>query len=174
MSRTFGATALVWLVMVGMASAQEIQTSTSAAVAAELSQVLADRELGAIAAKDSVDEDRFVAALAFPGQLLVVSARYEVPVYLVEKIASGDFREVYMDLNSASIAGTKTLITDTGADGLPADGSTVDVVTTDAGTLRLDGAGSGGELSDDEYRAAADDADQQYTRMLRALLAQAR
>ena len=174
MSKVVGTGAFWWLAMVAMTSAQETQTSMSAAVAVELAQVLADRGLGAMAAKDTVDDDRFVAALAFPGQLLVVSARYEAPVYLVEKIARGDFREVYMDLNAASIAGTKILITDTGADGVHGDGTTVDVVATDDRTVRLDGARSGGGLSDDEYQAAAEDADRQYTRMLQALLTQAR
>lgn len=53
------------------------------------------RQLDAVAAKDTVDEAGYVAALAFPGQLLVVSARYEVPVYLEEKLGNGQFREVY-------------------------------------------------------------------------------
>ena len=87
-------------------------------MAAELAELLTAAGLGAIAARDTADEDRFVAALSFPGSLLVVSARYEVPIYVEQKIADAEYREVYIDLNAASIPQTKVLITDTGADGL--------------------------------------------------------
>ena len=90
----------------------------SAALAEELAQLLNGAQLDAIAAKDSEGTDRYVAALAFPGQLIVVSARYEGPMYVEAKISNGEYREVYLDLNGASIPDTKVLITDVGADGL--------------------------------------------------------
>lgn len=156
----------------GAAWAQE---PASASLAAELSSALAERELEAMAARDAADEeDRFVAALAFPGQLLVVSARYEVPTLIEQKIANGDYREVYIDLNAASIAGSKVLVTDLGANGLRASDRTVDMFTTDEMTLRLDGDGSGGQLSDEEYESAVADADERYARMLNALIGQVR
>ena len=55
---------------------------------------MTNAELDALAGRDPTGEDRFVAALAFPGQLLVVSARYEVPIYVEDKIAKGEYREV--------------------------------------------------------------------------------
>ena len=73
---------------IGSAGAQESQ---SAPLATELSEVMAAGQLGAIAAKDASDEGRYVAALGFPGQLLVVSARYEVPLYVDEKIENREF-----------------------------------------------------------------------------------
>ena len=154
------------VVSVGSATAQE-----SAPLAAQLSELMTSGQLEAVAGKDTVDDDRYVAALAFPGQLLVVSARYEVPVYIEEKLANGQFREVYLDLNQASIAGTKVLITDVGANGLLADDAGVDMVDGGSGVLRLDGGGP--QLSSDAYRSAVADADQQYARMLRTLIAQA-
>ena len=66
---------------VGSAGAQESQ---SAPLAAELSEVMTAGQLDAIAVKDGSDEGRYIAALAFPGQLLVVSAQYEVPLYVDE------------------------------------------------------------------------------------------
>ena len=146
--------------------------SGSSDPALELARLMSAQQLDSVAAKDTEGVDRFVAALGFPGQLLVVSARYEVPLYVNEKIANKDYREVYIDLNTASIAGTKFLVTDSGADGLSADGAVVDVVDTGSGVLRLDGDWGGQSMSEAEYRDAFADVDRQYTRMLRALIAQ--
>ena len=148
------------------------QDSTSAALAEELAGLMASGQLEALASKDTVDEDRFVAALAFPGQLLVVSARYEVPIAVEQKIASGQYRDVYIDLNTRSIAGTRTLITDSGANGLRGEDSTVDVVDNAGQILLLDGNGNGGQMSNDEYQGAVAEVDSQYSRMLSALIAQ--
>ena len=151
---------------IGSAGAQESQ---SAPLATELSEVMAAGQLDAIAAKDASDEGRYVAALAFPGQLLVVSARYEVPLYVDEKIENRQFRDVYIDLNTASIAGTKVLVTDIGANGLLANDAGVDTYDDGSGVLRLDGTGTGVD-----YDGAVADADREYARLLRALIDQAR
>ncbi len=131
----------------------------SAALAEELAQLLNDAQLDAIAAKDSEGTDRYVAALAFPGQLIVVSARYEVPMYIEAKISNGEYREVYLDLNGASIPDTKVLITDVGADGLMSGDETADMVDTGSGPALFDGDA---------------DAEVQYVRMLNALISEAR
>ncbi len=153
------------------------QGTMSAALAAELSEVMAAAQLDAVAAKDLEGDDRFVAALAFPGQLLVVSARYEVPIYVREKISNGQYRDVYIDLNAASIADTKILITDAGADGLvedPGRGGAVDMYDTGTRVLRFDDDPGGQQLSRADYNQAFSDADTVYSRMLKALIAQAR
>ena len=175
-ARGMGILSVFVFVVIGLSSGPSAQEPSSAPLAAELASLLADQELGAIAAKDTVDEDRYVAALAFPGQLLVVSARYEAPAATERKLSNAEYREIYIDLNAASIAGTKVLVTDAGANGLHADAADnfVDVVTTDSGTMRLDGNGSGGTMLGEAYRNAAADADQQYARMLSALIARAR
>ena len=80
-------------------------------------------------------------------------------MYVEEKIVNGQYREVYMDLNAASIAETKVLITDAGADGLSDADDAGDNVDTGSGPSRFDG----------DVAAEA-----QYSRMLRALIAQAR
>ena len=141
------------------------QDSTSAALAEQLLQLMTASQLDAAAAKDTIDDDRYVAALVFPGQILVVSARYEVPLYVDEKIENRQFREVYIDLNTASIAGTKILITDVGANGLLANDAGVDMFDDGSGMLRLDGSAS---------QSAVADADEQYARMLTALIDSAR
>ena len=105
---------VVVLAAVALAGQAQAQESESAPLAAELAELLSASGMGAIAARDTADEDRFVAALAFPGTLLVVSARLEVALYVEQKIADGQYREAYIDLNAASIPETKVLITDTG------------------------------------------------------------
>ncbi|MCY4123578.1 MAG: hypothetical protein OXG72_21935 [Acidobacteria bacterium] len=151
--------AVVVALAVFAAGQVQAQESESAPLAAELAELLTAADLEAIAARDTADEDRFVAALSFPGTLLIVSARYEVPLYVEQKIADGEYREVYIDLNAASIPQTKVLITDTGADGLSSGDDSADMVDTGSGPARYDGDA---------------DAEAQYARMLRALIAEAR
>ena len=165
--------AVLVVVVLGAPGQAGAQDSMSAPLAAELAEVLAAANLDAVAARDG-DSDRFMAALAFPGQLLVVSARYEAPVYVVEKIGAQQYRDVYIDLNAASIANTKILVTDVGADGLAAGGGTVDVYDDGSQVLRFDGDPGGQGLSRDAYDEAFAEADEQYSRMLEALLSQAR
>ena len=148
------------------------QTPASAVLAAQLAELMSGAELDAVAGQSGEGEDRFVAALAFPGQLLVVSARYEVPVYMEEKIENGQFRDVYIDLNAASIAGTKVLVTDAGADGLHASDDAVDTFDNGSSILRLNGDWGAQDMSRDAYMQAAADADDQYVRMLNALIEQ--
>ena len=150
-SRLAVVAAVMVLMVVSVAAAQE---SASASLAQQLATALDGAQLDSIAAKDSQAEDRYVAALFFPGRLLVVAARYEAPVYLDEKIALGNYRDVYIDLNTASIADTKILITDGGADGLRA-GDTADSA--------IGGGGGGSDM-------AFSEADASYAHMLRVLL----
>ena len=158
---------LAYVLAAGPAGAQD---STSAALAAQLAELMTNAELDALAGTDSTGEDRFVAALVFPGQLLVVSARYEVPIYVEDKIAKGEYREVYIDLNAASIGGTKVLVTDAGANGLHAAD---DMFDGGSGIVRFDGDWGAQGMQEAEYMKAFSEAEQQYTRMLKALIAHA-
>ncbi|MEE2613127.1 MAG: hypothetical protein VX975_04820 [Acidobacteriota bacterium] len=147
------------------------QGSASGPLAQQLVAALDGAQLDSIAAKDTEGDDRYVAALFFPGQLLVVSARYEVPLYADEKIAIGNYRDLYIDLNTAFIAGTKILITDGGADGLR-DDDPADSVDTGGRLVRFGGDWVGQQLSQAEYTTVFNEADAGYARMLRALLAE--
>ena len=150
------------------------QGPMSEPLAMELSELMSSAQLDAVAGPDPSEENRFVAALAFPGQLLVVSARYEVPVYIEERIVAGQFRDIYLDLNSRSIAGTKVLVTDSGANGLHATGDTVDMVDDGSGIFRLDGEWRDKDMSRSEYEEAVAEVDAQYARMLSVLIEAAR
>ena len=68
------------------------------------------RTLEAIAARDPDDPDRFVAALVSPALQFAVSARYEPPAVLNEKILKENYNEVYIDLNSASDPASRIVI----------------------------------------------------------------
>lgn len=170
-SRRFVVGCLAGAVVLAMLPARAAaQESTSEPLAMELAELMSSGQLDAMAGRDASEENRYVAVLAFPGQLLVVSARYEVPVYIEQRIAAGQFRDIYIDLNSRSIAGTKVLVTDSGANGLHATGDTVDMVDDGSGIFRLDGEWRDKDMSRSEYEAAVAEADAQYAQMLSVLL----
>ncbi len=150
------------------------QDSQSAALAKQLTDLLDAQKLDSIAAKDSSQADVYIAALYFPGQLMVVSAKYSVPVLLNEKLAKKDYREIYMDLNSASDPKTKCLIMDLGADGLKAkvDGNKLDTFEVGGKTRSFDGEWKAQKLTEEEYLKGFADADARYVKMLQALIAQ--
>ena len=102
------------------------QEPKSSAGARELAQVLAQKKLDAIAARDPAAPDAFVAALYFPGQLLVMSATYPAPPLLTERLARREYRDVYIEINSASPVASRMFFTDIGADGLHPKGTARD------------------------------------------------
>ena len=172
--------AVTVLIAGGTASAQPPDPAQAPAVATEsasgplagqLASALGAAQLDSIAAQDSDGDDRFVAALFFPGRLLVVSARLEVALYVREKIANRNYRDVYIDLNTASIAGSKVLITDGGADGLRPDDA-ADSADIGGALVRFSGDWGGQQLSESQYTERFREADAGYARMLRALLAE--
>ena len=97
------------------------QESKSVVLAKALSAVLDAAKLDSIAANDPAKPDVFFGALYFPGtQLLVVSAQYAAPAHMSETIGKKEYREAYLDLNSASLPASKMFIEDLGANGLVA------------------------------------------------------
>lgn len=163
--------AVLSLLLVSGAFAQDAKSPT---LAKQLAAALDAAKLDSVAAKDPDQPDRYVAALYFPGsQLLVVSARYAAPALLNDRLAQKDFREVYLDLNSASIAGTKVFVEDRGADGLKAtraEGQVFDTYEGDGKRTAFDGDWKGQKLSEDGYLKAFSAADDQYSRTLAALI----
>ncbi len=154
------------------------QESKSAAAAKELVQALDAAKLDAIAAADPANPGTFVAALYFPGsQILVVSAKYAAPPLLVTKMASKEFRDIYIDLNSASVAGTKVFVIDQGIDGLvakPENNQAADTYENGKTTLAFDGDWRKAKMSEDEYMKAFATADERYAKILLLLAAQAK
>jgi hypothetical protein len=160
--------------MLGLATLAQAQESRSSQLAGELSKALGAAKLESIAAKLGPDE--YVAALYFAGsQLLVVKARYIVPERMDVQLASRNYREVYIDLNSASVAGSKTLVADFGANGLQPrrrDNQAADTADLAGKSVSFDGDWGKAKLSEQEYMQAFQTTDTEYARMLEALLAQ--
>ncbi len=156
--------------------AQAQQPPTSATVAASLTSALDAAKLDSLAAPDPANPGVFVGTLYFPGlQLLVVSAKYSVPVLLTDKIAKKEYRDVYLDLNSASDPSTKIFIEDLGANGLvarPDRDDPADVYEVAGKRVTFDRDWKAQNMSEDDYLKAFADADARYTDMLKALLAE--
>jgi hypothetical protein len=147
------------------------QDSKSAAVAAELTKLLDQMKLDAVAARHGTDQ--FVAALYFQGsQLLVVGAKYSTPDRITYLIGQKQYRDVYADLSSASEQATKVFVMDLGANGLKfkrENNEPFDTVDSSGASIAFNG--ERGKLSEDDYRKAFATSDEQYAAMLQALLA---
>ncbi|OLC49885.1 MAG: hypothetical protein AUI64_02295 [Acidobacteria bacterium 13_1_40CM_2_64_6] len=152
------------------------QDAKSVALAKELAAALDAAKLDSLAAPDPSNPDTFVAALYFANmQLLVVSAKYTAPLLLIAKVAKKDYRDVYIDLNSASVPESKIFIEDLGADGLKAKREENQVFDTfeQAGKRTVfDSDWKKQKLTEQEYMKAFSGADDQYAHILTALLAQ--
>lgn len=150
------------------------QAPVSQTPATELVSLMEARKLDAVAARHPSRPETYVAALYFPGQLLVVWADYPVPALLNEKLMKGAYRDVYIDLNSASDPATKTLVTDMGGNGLHPrrDGDAFDMQDMGTRSIRFDGRWRDQKLSEQEYMKIYTESDQAYAEALSALVAE--
>jgi hypothetical protein len=166
---------LVGLLCAGAAAKED---SKSSVAAKELGEALDRAKLDAIAAPDPSDPSQFVAALYFPGaQLLVVSAKYTAPVLLTAKLAKKEYRDIYIDLSSASIPASKVFIMDQGANGLVKDpgGDPADSWEAANKSTLFDGDWKKAKMaSEADYDKAFADADARYAQMLTLLAAEAK
>src|SRR5262245_28489911 len=124
------AIAAVLVLAPAMATAQDSKSATSVT---ELVKMLDSMKLDSFAVKGSTPNE-YVGALYFPGsQLLVVSAKFDTPWRADSLLDSKNYRDLYIELNSASLPQTKVFVSDLGANGLRArkDGSAYD--TADVG-----------------------------------------
>lgn len=163
------------LAMVLAPSLSSAQQSKSATLAAELSKLLDARKLDSIAARGPADGE-YIGALYFPGsQLLVVGARYEGRDRMNLMLGARQYRDIYIDLNSASIPDSKVFVSDLGADGLRFDregNQPWDTADVGGKSYNFDGDWGRAKISRDEYAKVYQSTDEHYTRMLEALLAE--
>jgi len=151
------------------------QDSRSAALAKELTDLLGQKKLDSVAAKHPAAPDQFVAALFFPGQLIVITARTTAPAVVNEKLVRREFREVYVDLNSASIPESRVMITDGGADGLRArrePNQPFDSQDSGGKSVRFNGNWREQKMSEQDYMKGFTQADEAYVAALQALVAE--
>lgn len=158
----------------GLAVAQE--STKSSALAKELAAMLDQAKATTFAAKDPAKEDEYVAAMYFPGsQLLVVTAKYAVPIYVNEKLGKKEYMEVYIDLNSASVPASKIFVSDLQANGLvarPEEGQAFDTFEEGGKAMPFDRNWKKRDMSEEDYMKAFASADERYSRMLSILIAQ--
>ncbi len=150
------------------------QEPKSAAPAKELSGLLTSKKLDSIAARMPDSKDEFIGALTFPGQLMVVWARTTAPAVVNEKLMRKEYREVYIDLNSASVVESRHFVTDLGADGLKAKPDTrqgpADSHDLGAKSMRFDGNWREDKISEGDYMKAHAEADAAYAKAVQALI----
>ena len=167
-----------WLVAVALcivaAAGAAAQEPKSAGPAKELAELLASKKLESIAARMPDSREEFVGALAFPGQLMVVWAKSAAPAYVNEKLVRKEYKEVYIDLNSASIVESRHFVTDLGPDGLKVkpDQKAGPSDSHDAGgkSIRFDGNWREDKMSEADYMKSYAEADAGYAKAIQALI----
>jgi hypothetical protein len=160
----------------GVCGSAVAQESKSAPLAKKLASVLAAAKLDSVAAKDPTKPDGYVALLLIPGvQMLAISAQYPVPVLLDPRLEKGDYRETYIELNSAGVPATKVFFEDLGANGIfakPSSDNPMDIYEAAGKRTLFNGEWGDQKLSEEEYMKAFSAADQRYAEILTALLGQ--
>jgi hypothetical protein len=167
---------LVVVFALAVASPSLAQESKSAVLAKQLAAALQAQKLDSVAAKDPQAPDVYIGALYFPGfQLLTISAKYAAPTLLDTRLTNKEYRDVYLDLNSASVPQTKFFVEDMGLDGLKAkrdENRPFDSVEISGKRTAFDGEWKKQQLSEQDYLKVFATADERYAQMLSALLSQ--
>lgn len=158
-----------------VASAQ--QTSKSGAVAKELLTLMEAKKLDSIAAKLPDGNDHFAAALYFPGvQLLVISGHYTAPQLMEPRLAKKEYKDTYMELTGTVTPDTKVFVQDMGTPGLTQKktDNMYDTWTQGGKPVMFDGDPDKQKISDADYEKRFTAADEEYAKILSALLAEAK
>jgi len=152
------------------------QESRSASLAKQLAAALGAGKLESVAAKDPSNPGIYIGALYIPNsQLLVIANTYAAPTLLDTRLGKKEYRDVYIDLNSAASAATRLFIEDLGADGVTLkheqnQGS--DAVENKGTRTIFDGDWKKQKMSEEDYMKAFAAADERYTQVLKVLLDQ--
>ena len=167
---------LAALMVVGVCGAAAGQDSKSAPLAKQLASALAEGKQDSVATKDPSHPDTYIGALHIPGvQLLVISAQYPAPTLLDAKLATGAYRDVYIELNSAGVQDSKVFVEDLGGNGIfarPNDTNPMDVHEAAGKRTIFDGEWDRQKMSEQDYMKRFAAADERYAEMLTALLAE--
>ncbi len=165
----------VFLVVLATSTSALAQEPKSAAGARELAQLLGSMKLDAIATRLPNSTDEYASAMMFPGQLMVVWAKTVAPERMNERLAKKEYKDVYADLNSASIPASRHFVMDLGADGLkskPATkGGAADTHDLDKKSIRFDGTWKEDKISEADYMKVYAEADAAYAAATEALIA---
>jgi len=165
--------------LVGVRSwAKDEVPSKSAPLAQALSKQLDQSKLQYIAARDPSEEGRYVAAMHLAGvQIFVISAKYAAPELLREKLITGKYQDIYVDLTSASERASRVMIEDLKGNGLTrtkAKEPPFDVYETGGKRIVFDFDWRKQKLTEEEFYKTLETADTLYARILELLLAEAK
>jgi len=170
--RRFHRAVLVALVILtpALASAQD---SKSASSVTELVKLLDSMKLDSFGVKGTAPNE-YVSALYFPGsQLLVVRAKFDTPWRADSLLEMKNYRDLYIELNSASLPQSKLFVSDLSANGLQfkKSGNVFDTADIGGKTFSFDGDWKKAKIPEADYAKTFIDTDQQYAEMVQALLA---
>jgi hypothetical protein len=187
MNRTsFHVAVALGLICMFVSAPAAAQTSKSAAIAKELIQVMDSKKLDSIAAKISAASAtggeqpaarNFAAALYFPNvQLLVISGHYSAPQLMEPRLAGKQYRDTYMELSGTVTPNTKIFVQDMGEPGLSQrkQENMFDTWNQAGKVVIFDGEPDKQKMSDADYQKAYVAADEEYAKILSALLAEAK
>jgi hypothetical protein len=163
------ALAAILLLAPAIASAQDSRSATSVL---ELVKMLETMKLDAFAVKGS-SPNEYVGALYFPGtQLLVVSAKFDTPWRADSLLTMKNYRDLYIELNSASQPNTKVFVSDLSANGLRSkkDGNLYDTADVAGKTYNFDGDWKKAKVSEGDYTKTFSTTDEQYSQMIQTLI----
>jgi hypothetical protein len=167
----------IGLVLIALSSVAAAQGSKSAAVAKELVQVMDQKKLDSIAAKLPAGEGQYAAALYFPNvQLLVISGHYSAPQLMDPRVTGKQYRDTYMELSGTVTPNTKIFVQDMGEPGLSQrkQENMYDTWNKAGKIVVFDGEPDKQKMSDADYQKSFTAADEEYARILSALLAEAK
>ena len=156
-----------------LATAASAQDSKSATSVTELVKMLDSMKLDSFAVKGA-SPNEYVGALYFPGsQLLVVSAKFDTPWRADSLLEMKNYRDLYIELNSASMPQSKVFVSDRSANGLRSkkDGTVYDTADIGGKTFNFDGDWKKAKITADDYTKTYSTTDEQYTQMIQVLLA---
>jgi hypothetical protein len=152
------------------------QESKSEGLARQLAAALDAAQLDSIAAADPATPGVYVGAIYIKGgQLLAVASSYPAPAALDKKLAEKAYRDVYLDLSAFKSDSPRCFVEDMGANGLrskPDDNQPFDSIELDGKRVNLDDEPRRQKMSSEDYQKAYTAADERYSQMLTALLAQ--
>jgi hypothetical protein len=133
------------------------QTSKSAAIAKELVAVMDEKKLDAIAAKLPAASDQF-------------------PVLMEPRLAKKEYKDTYMELTGTVAPATRISVQDLGAPGLSQrrQDNLFDTWTQAGKPIMFDGDPDRQKISNEDYAQSFAAADEEYAKILGALLAEAK
>lgn len=152
-----------------LASAQD---SKSASTVTELVKLLDSKKMDSFGVKGATANE-YVGALYFPGsQLLVVRAKFDTPWRADSLLDMKNYRDLYIELNSASLPQSKLFVSDLSANGLQykKNGNVFDTADIGGKTFNFDGDWKKAKITETDYSKTYSDTDQQYQTMIQELL----